>query len=92
VTAPPTPPPTTVDLLVVLTRVETKLDAVTRQGIDHETRLRAIEQSAVTQDDLGSLREDVETLKRGRWPLASVGAVAGVAGTVVGAIAILQQH
>ncbi|MCP2310562.1 hypothetical protein [Kitasatospora paracochleata] len=42
---------------------------------DHETRIRAVAQSAVTEADLAPLRADVEALKRGRWPLLALGRV-----------------
>ncbi|MCX3064191.1 hypothetical protein [Streptomyces beihaiensis] len=38
-----------------------------------------------TDKALAELREDVEALKRTRWPLASVGALTGVAALVVAA-------
>ncbi|MFD8970557.1 hypothetical protein ACFV0C_37145 [Streptomyces sp. NPDC059568] len=82
-TAPPPHAPTTVDLLVVLTRLETKLDTATTGIADHETRIRTQEQSAVTQDDIVPLRADVETLKRARWPLPSIAALAAVAAVVI---------
>lgn len=37
--------PTSMDLLVVLTRVETKLDAVMGTQTDHEDRIRTLERS-----------------------------------------------
>jgi hypothetical protein len=61
----PAPTPTTVDLLVALTRLETKLDTATTGIADHETRIRAVEQSAVTEAETAQLRADVESLKRG---------------------------
>jgi hypothetical protein len=69
-----------VDLLAALTRLETKLDTATTGIADHETRIRAVEQSAVTEAEIAQLRADVESLKRvpamegtghrGAWPTA----------------------
>ena len=75
--------PTTVDLLVVLTRVETKLDSASTGLADHETRLRSLEQAAVTNADLTSVRSDIESLKRGRWPLPAIGALTGIGALVL---------
>lgn len=75
--------PTTVDLLVVLTRVETKLDSAGAGLADHETRLRLIEQNTVTNADLVPMRADVEGLKRARWPLPALGALTGVGALVL---------
>jgi hypothetical protein len=80
VTSPIPTAPTTVDLLVVLTRVETKLDSASTGLADHETRLRSLEQAAVTNTELAPLRSDIESLKRGRWPLPALGAVTGIGG------------
>jgi hypothetical protein len=38
-------PPTTTDLLIVLTRVETKLDTVIVTQQDHEARIRILERA-----------------------------------------------
>lgn len=77
-TAPIPTAPTTVDLLVVLTRVETKLDATASGLADHEQRIRHLEQTAVTDDDVKPVRTDVEALKRNRWPLPALGALTGI--------------
>lgn len=42
-----------------------------------------------TEKDIGELRTDVEALKKGRWPLAALGALTGVAGTATGVISLL---
>ncbi|MEY9837456.1 hypothetical protein [Streptacidiphilus sp. EB103A] len=78
----PAQAPTTVDLLVVLTRVETKLDSAGAGLADHEQRLRTLEQAAVTSTELAPLRSDVESLKRARWPLPALGALCGIGGLV----------
>lgn len=41
--------------------------------------------------ELGELRTDIEALKRGRWPLAAVGALTGVAGAATGVISLLAR-
>lgn len=50
---------------------------------------------ATAREDLGkelaALRSDVEALKRSRWPLPTIGALAGVGGAVAAAIALLQH-
>lgn len=60
-----------------LTRVETKLDGI-GQGLT----------------DLGKDVADHETrlrsLERGRWPLPTIAALAGVAGTATGVLALLR--
>jgi hypothetical protein len=61
-----------------LTRVETKLDGI-GQGLS----------------DLGKDVADHETrlrsLERARWPLPTIGALAGVAGAATGALALLGR-
>lgn len=46
-TAPPAPEhqASTLDVLLALTRLETKLDATLAQAADHETRLRTLERA-----------------------------------------------
>ncbi|WP_308295285.1 hypothetical protein [Streptomyces sp. PAM3C] len=77
-----------------VTRVETKLDGIA-QGLtdlgkdvaDHETRLRALESQPKGSD----IEPRVSNLERARWPLPSIAAVTGVAGTVFGALAFFQR-
>ncbi|WP_307853911.1 hypothetical protein [Streptomyces tagetis] len=61
-----------------VTRVETKLDGI-GQGVT----------------TLGTAVADHETrlrtLERGRWPLPTIGALAGVAGAVTGALALVAR-
>lgn len=85
-TAPPQAP-TTVDLLVVLTRVETKLDAAEIGRADHEQRLRTIEQTAARTADLATLGVRTSRLERWMWlaigASGAVGAASGWAASVV---------
>lgn len=71
----PAPPHevSTVDLLVVLTRVETKLDATAASLADHEQRIRGLEQRIPPE-----LATDVAALKRRQWPLPTIGAGSGL--------------
>lgn len=93
--------PTTVDLLVVLTRLETKLDHATAGIADHETRLRTMEDTALTKEDLTpvhgrfdsqSVRLDAHAvrltgLEHWRSRLGGVGAVVGtLGGSAAGAL------
>ncbi|MFD7410163.1 hypothetical protein [Kitasatospora purpeofusca] len=82
--------PTTVDLLVVLTRLETKLDSATAGIADHETRIRVVEQESLRESDVAQLRTDVEALKRGRWPLPTVAALVGVAALGVSLVPLVR--
>jgi hypothetical protein len=44
-----------------------------------------------TGRDLDELRSDVEALKRNRWPLATIGTLAGIAGAATGALALFAR-
>ncbi len=44
-----------------------------------------------TEKDISDLRADVEALKRNRWPLPTIGVLAGVAGAATGAIALFVR-
>lgn len=44
-----------------------------------------------TEKDLAELRADVEALKRGRWPLPALGALAGMAGAAAGFLALFVR-
>lgn len=78
-------------------RMEEKLDRLLddqrehRETIaDHETRLRTQERTALTEADVSGIRTDVEALKRNRWPMATIGVLGGLAGTVVAVIALFR--
>lgn len=74
----------------VVTRVESKLEALTGQAVqinDHETRLRVLEGAPKTTD----IEPRVAALERGRWPLPTIGVLAGVAGAATGAIALFTR-
>ncbi len=83
--------PTTVDLLVVLTRLETKLDTATAGVADHETRIRVVEQEALREADVAPMRADVEALKRSRWPLPTIAVLASLAGVAIALIPLLSR-
>ena len=61
-----------------VTRVETKLDGfnITAKGIT---------------DDLTDHETRLRSLERSRWPLPTIGALAGVGGAVAAAVALLQH-
>ncbi|MFM9604241.1 hypothetical protein [Streptomyces turgidiscabies] len=77
-----------------LTRVETKLDGI-GQGVtelgkdvaDHESRLRALEAMPKTVD----IEPRVTTLERARWPMPTLGVLAGLVGAATGAIALFAR-
>ncbi|MFD3483769.1 hypothetical protein [Streptomyces sp. NPDC058665] len=58
-------------------RIEHKLDTV----LDEQKNIR---------DDVADHEERLRTLERARWPLPTVAALAGVAGTATGLIALLR--
>lgn len=41
-----------------------------------------------TEKDITELREEIEALKKNRWPLPAMGVLAGVAGAATGAAAL----
>ncbi|WP_052479806.1 hypothetical protein [Streptomyces sp. NBRC 110035] len=77
-----------------VTRVETKLDSI-GQGLndlgkdvaDHETRLRTLEAMPKSSD----IEPRVTILERARWPLPTIGVLAGIAGAATGAIALIAR-
>ncbi|MDT0567931.1 hypothetical protein RM704_10685 [Streptomyces sp. DSM 3412] len=44
-----------------------------------------------TEKDIGDLRADVEALKKGRWPLPTMAALAGAVGAGTGLFALLAR-
>ncbi len=48
-------------------------------------------QVAELKEEVGSLRQEVEDLKRGRWPLPAIGALTGLAGLVLAATPLLTR-
>lgn len=61
-----------------LTRVETKLDGI-GQGLNELGK------------DVADHETRIRTLERGRWPLPTIAALAGVAGAATGAIALFAR-
>ncbi|MER6821669.1 hypothetical protein ACWEV9_19145 [Streptomyces albogriseolus] len=77
-----------------LTRVETKLDGIGhgltdlgKDVADHETRLRTLEAMPKTTD----IEPRVTSLERTRWPMPTIGVLAGVAGAATGAMALFTR-
>lgn len=75
-------------------RIETKIDGILNETkdirtdlADHEARLRALETMPKTAD----IEPRVATLERGRWPLPTIGVLAGVAGAATGAVALFAR-
>jgi hypothetical protein len=63
-------------------------DAVTRV----ETKIDAFNQTAKSiTDDLADHETRLRSLERSRWPLPTIGALAGVGGAVAAAVALLQH-
>lgn len=79
--------PSMIDLVVMMTRLESKMDALREQQIsqsgihsDHEQRLRLIEQF-VSQ---GSDHEPrIKSLEANKWPLPSLAALISVASLIL---------
>ena len=61
-----------------LTRVETKLDGIA-QGLTDLGK------------DVADHETRIRTLERGRWPLPTIGVLAGVAGAATGAVALFAR-
>jgi hypothetical protein len=75
-------------------RIETKIDGILHETkdirtdlADHEARLRALETMPKTTD----LEPRVTILERGRWPLPTIGVLAGLAGAATGAVSLLTR-
>jgi hypothetical protein len=61
-----------------VTRVETKLDGIA-QGLTELGK------------DVADHETRIRTLERGRWPLPTIGVLAGVAGAATGAVALFTR-
>lgn len=66
--------------------VKGSLSVLVERSDRNERDLQQLRQD--TEKDLGELRTDVEALKRNRWPLAAIGALTGIAGSVAGLLAL----
>lgn len=69
--------------------VKGSLSVLVERSDRNERDLQQLRQD--TEKDLGDLRTDVEALKRNRWPLAAIGALAGIAGAVAGLLALFAR-
>lgn len=50
----------------------------------------ALQRTTQVEKDIGDLVQRVATLEKARWPLPSIAALAGVAGTATGILALLR--
>lgn len=50
----------------------------------------ALQRTAATESDITALEGRVASLERGRWPMPTLGVLAGVAGTATGVLALLR--
>lgn len=50
----------------------------------------ALQRTATAESDIAALESRVASLERGRWPLPTIGVLAGVAGAATGALALLR--
>jgi hypothetical protein len=87
--------PNVMDLVVMLTRLEVKMDSLretqaAQQGVhsDHEQRLRLIEQFVSGGTDHETRIKSLET---GRWPLPSLAALISIAAIIVALINMRQS-
>ncbi|MFI8278513.1 hypothetical protein ACIGBH_27305 [Streptomyces sp. NPDC085929] len=65
-------------LAVAVGRIESKIDGILDETKDIRT-------------DLQDHEARIRTLERGRWPLPTLGVIAGVGGAVTGALALLGR-
>lgn len=69
--------------------VKGSLAVLVEQSNRNQQDLQQLRQD--TAKDIDDLRSDVENLKRGRWPLPTIGVLAGVAGSTFGALAFFAR-
>ncbi|MEU0199124.1 MULTISPECIES: hypothetical protein [unclassified Streptomyces] len=69
--------------------VKGSLAVLVERSARHEQDLEQLRQD--TEKDIDALRTEVEALKKNRWPLPAVGALAGVAGAATGVISLLTR-
>lgn len=50
----------------------------------------ALQRTTQVEKDIGDLVQRVATLEKARWPLPSIAALAGMAGTATGILALLR--
>ncbi|MFJ8855086.1 hypothetical protein [Streptomyces sp. NPDC102437] len=50
----------------------------------------ALQRTTTAESDIAALQDRVASLERGRWPMPTIGVLAGVAGTATGVLALLR--
>jgi len=75
-------------LALLVERSNRAQDDIKQLRTDTETAIRELRDAA--DADVRELRAEVETLKRGRWPLPTLGILAGLGGTATGLIALYR--
>ncbi|MEU2134720.1 hypothetical protein [Streptomyces sp. NPDC018352] len=50
----------------------------------------ALQRTATAESGIAALEGRVASLERGRWPMPTIGVLAGVAGTATGVLALLR--
>jgi hypothetical protein len=88
--------PSVMDLVIMMTRLESKMDNVRESQAaqntihtDHEQRLRMIEQFVSQGNDHESR---IKSLESGRWPLPSLAALISLAAIIVALINMSQNR
>ena len=69
--------------------VKGSLSVLVERSARNERDLQQLRED--TGKDVDELRADIESLKKSRWPLPAVGALAGVAGAATGLISLLSR-
>lgn len=69
--------------------VKGSLNVLVERSDRNERDLQQLRQD--TEKDVTELRADIEALKKNRWPLPTIGVLAGVAGAATGAVALFAR-
>lgn len=72
-----------------IAEIKGSLAVLVERSARHEQDLAQLKED--TEKDIDTLRQDVEALKKNRWPIAGVGALTGVAGAATGVISLLVK-